>query len=312
MTKQEYLGLPGLSNSGMKDLIVSPLRYWHHHINPDRLPRPETPEQKIGSALHCAVLEPSAFDDRYARTPSCDDWPDCLRTDDDLKVWLKANDIKPTGKLKADHIAQVIGSGLGHPPILDVELAQSAERNAGKSMLTAEEWIRVAGMAQTLREEPRINKLLDRGQPEQIFRIDFDGVPLKGCLDWIDDRLILDLKTFSQKRGDDIDRTIAQAIWYEGYYRQMAFYAQLRGWPEWRGDVVIAFVESDPPHETRFRSFHPKTGTQANVYWTRANIEIRKMVHTYGEYSKHFGLKPWRYAQDIVPLMDEEIPQLAY
>lgn len=312
MPTEEYLALPGLSNSGMKDLIVSPLRYWYNFINPDRLPREETPELRLGSALHCAVLEPADFDKRYTRVPCEDDWPEALRTDDDLKTWLKDHGIKPTGKLKADRISQVLSSGYEHPPIVDIEVENAIRRGAGKTPLKAEEWLRVAGMAQALRDEPNINKLLDRGKSEQVFRRELDGVPLKGCLDWVDDRLILDLKTFSQKRGEDIDRTITQAIWYEGYYRQMAFYAQLRGWPEWSGDIVVAFVESEPPHETRLRSFHPKSGGQANLYWTRANMDIRRLIHIYGECSKHFGLNPWRYAQDVTPLLDEEIPQLMY
>jgi hypothetical protein len=41
----------------MKDLAVSPLRYWHLNLNPNRPPRIETPEMQFGTALHCLVLE---------------------------------------------------------------------------------------------------------------------------------------------------------------------------------------------------------------------------------------------------------------
>jgi hypothetical protein len=47
----DYFASEGLSQSGLKDLAISPYRYWYLNINPDRPERKETPEMRFGSAL---------------------------------------------------------------------------------------------------------------------------------------------------------------------------------------------------------------------------------------------------------------------
>jgi len=313
MTKEEYFALPGLSHSGMRDMAVSPLHYWYYHINPAAPVRPATPEMILGEALHCSVLEAKTFESRYAIAPSIEDYEVCLVTMDDIREWLRSKGITPRGKLKAEIVGQALAVE-GCPAILDWEVAQAAERNAGKVILDRDNWTRVKGMAAALANEPRLEPLLAQGEPEVVYQVTdpHTDVKLKGRLDWSAPGWFLDLKTFSCKRTDDIDRVVTQAIWFEKYYQKAYVYAMLRGWPAWKGDVVFAFVESSEPYEVRLRSFLPKNGAQANVYWTRAAVEVRKMVHQFKECSEHFGLNPWRYAQEISPLIDEEIPQLAY
>ncbi len=193
-----------------------------------------------------------------------------------------------------------------------VEELTRSDPDVGKTMVPKESWLCVAGAAQSLMEEPRIVKMLAEGEPEVPLFAEHEGVPIKGCLDWVAPNLILDLKTFSQREGKSIDKSITDAIFWNTYYQKAYLYSVLRGWPEWKGENVMAFVESSPPHEVRIRSFHPKTGEQANVYWTRALIEVRSMCRLYKECWEKFGEKPWRYAQEVNPLTDEEIPQLMY
>jgi hypothetical protein len=136
---------------------------------------------------------------------------------------------------------------------------------------------------------------------------------LKGRLDWVTPTVTLDIKTFTQKRGKSIDQSVADAIYYEGYHAQAYRYAMLRGWPKWDGKHVVAFVESDPPHEVRLRSLGPKSDGQANLYWTTAQMQTRQLIRLYKKCMDHFGKdQPWRYAQEIDPLLDEEMKGLVF
>lgn len=310
---EEYSAHPGLSYSGMKDLAVSPLRYWHKWINPERQPEEPTPEMKLGTALHCAVLERNTFEDRYCSEVVVSDYPECLITMDDMRSWMLDRGVTPKGKHKADLISQVqtIDPGMA---IFDVIKQNHLAENDGKTILRRDDWERVTGMAKALLDEPRVQELLSSGDPEvSWFSIDQEsGVHLKARMDWVATSHTADLKTFTQKRGKSIDKSVADAILYEGYNRQATFYSIVRGWPEWTGDFVIPFVESEPPYEVRIRALRAKTAGQPNLYWNRALLEIREMIRLYAECWEHFGTRPWRYAQEVNVLVDEELPGMAY
>lgn len=64
-----YYDHPAISASGLKLIAQSPMHYWDKYINPDREPEEQTEAQLIGSATHCAVLEPHEFDNRYTVIP---------------------------------------------------------------------------------------------------------------------------------------------------------------------------------------------------------------------------------------------------
>lgn len=311
----EYRTWPGLSYSSMKDLAVSPLRFWHCHLNPERPAEEPTAEMKIGSALHCAVLEPAAFDERYACEISAEDYDGCLVTMEDLRGWLRDKGLTPRGSRKAEVIAQVQAHDPDWP-ILDVLLESQERDTAGKTTFKKDDWRRIAAAAQALVDEPKLKQILDDGKPEvSILSTDKEtGVPLKARLDWATPKVTLDLKTFSQKRGKSIDQTVADAIFYEKYHHQGYFYSSLRGWPtSWDGDYVIAFVESEEPHEVRIKALRAKHGGQPNLYWLRAALETKQMIRLYAECMDHFGLdKPWRYAQEVSVLQDEEIKGIAF
>lgn len=315
MPADEYHAMPGLSSSGMKDLEVSPLRYWHLHINPNRPIIEETPFTIFGSALHCAVLEgDKIFSSRYACALDPNDFDGILDTADDLKGWLKDKGRHPKGVHKADWIAQVQEADPNWP-ILEVLKCQYAELARDKTILKVDDWARLSGCVKSLLEEPRIQEILKDGRCEvSMTRVDPEtGVLRKGRLDWMHPKLTLDIKTFSQKLGKTIDQSIASAIFYEKYYRQAVNYADLRGWPhEWKGEHVIAFVESEEPHEVRLKALRPKTGGQANIYWQRGVLESKALTRRYADYMERFGNEPWRDAQEIDPLDDSEMPGLNY
>jgi hypothetical protein len=321
-TEAQYRAAPGLCYSALKDLAISPLRFWAHWIDPNREREEPTPEMQFGSAVHCAVLEPEKFDSLYTCRVDASDYPGCLVTADDLKRWLAERGLPTSAKRKDELIARVIEAD-STVPILDVLEARHAEESAGKVEFRKPDWERIQGAAEALHDEPRLNELLSDGEPEvAMFATDPDtGVLLKGRMDWVSPQFTLDVKTFSQMRGKSIDKTVTDAIWYEHYYWQAYFYALLRslqeGFPK-KGisaaapPHVLAFVESDKPHETRLRTLLPKSVGETNLYWQRAQLEVRALIRMYAECWNRFGEKPWRSACELEALEDAEIPQLAY
>ena len=312
MTREEYTAASGLSQSGLKDLAISPLRFWYNWIRADREPEEPTPAMQFGSALHAAVLEPGEFDKRYA----CEMIPPAgaLDTMDDLRNFLRENGVAPKGTRKADVIAQV-QSFAPAVPICEVLYHAHAAEHAGKTIFKLDDWQNILGAKQALLEEPRMQELLKTGQSEcQVFSVDSDtGVKLKGILDWSAPGLILDLKTFSQREGFSINQSIARDIFWRRYHIQAVFYSILKGWPQEHPEYLLAFVESEPPHEVRIRAIRPKVGGNVSLLWERARIEVRDLIRLYAECMTQFGVdKPWRYAQDINQIGDEEIPGLGF
>lgn len=58
-----------LSASGLKLFLRSPRHYWDAYLNPDRYLKPSTAAMKLGTAVHCAILEPDQFSARYMLRP---------------------------------------------------------------------------------------------------------------------------------------------------------------------------------------------------------------------------------------------------
>lgn len=61
MTNADYHALPALSASGLKELQKSPA----HYRTACLIAREETPAMRLGTAVHCAVLEPERFVAEY-------------------------------------------------------------------------------------------------------------------------------------------------------------------------------------------------------------------------------------------------------
>jgi hypothetical protein len=314
MSAQEYFASPGLSYSGMKDLAVSPYRYWFRRLNPEAPLEEESDEQVFGKALHKLILEPAQFESAYAREVVLEEIPGCLRTINEMRDWIRDKGHAPKGNLKSEVIAKVQSIDPNWP-ILDVLKAQHEEANRGKVIMKSADFSRVHACAASLMDEPIVVDLLKDAAIEQaLFVKDAEtGVLLKGRLDAMLPTRTLDFKTYTQRRGKTIDQSVLDAIWYEGYHHQAFMYALLRGWPEWKGSHTMIFVESDPPHEVRIRQISPTVGGQMSLLFDRARFEVRALIQQYADCLKYFGTeKPWRSAQQVDVVVDEEIKALAF
>lgn len=317
MLAAEYHSKLALSSTGMKELAVSPLHYWARFIDPARVPVEPSPEQKFGTALHCLVLEgEEKFRECYAQMLDETEHEDCLFTIEDMREWLRARGHKPLGTRKADVIAQVLAVDES-ARIWDLLKADHEEATEGKMLCLKEDWNRLMGCAEALKNEPRFVELLSEGEAEvSLFAKDPDtGTPLKARLDWLSADCIVDLKTFTQKRGKSIDQCVNDAIYYEKYYLQAFFYCRVHQLVTGRAKpirFIFAFVESQPPHEVRLKELRPSNHGIANVYWETARRETRHLAEEWARCMQCFGAKPWREEREIDKLEDIELKGMAF
>lgn len=319
--REEYDKVRALSYSGMKDLAVSPYRYWYRWINPERPEREETPALRFGNALHCAVLERDEYPYRYCRELVAAEIDGCLVTIEDIRGWIRDKGFTPKGTRKAEVIAQAQGIDW-QVPIFDVIESQFNEENKGKSVLSADEWDRVDGASKALLNEPALWPVLEIGRSEVCFVVDHpEGVKLKARMDWITPVLTLDIKTFSQQSGKSIDKCVNDALFYEGYFDQAYMYSLVRSLAEGNASKSgaqtakphwCAFVESDKPHEVRLRALRPKNAGEVNLYWEQSRARCSALISSYKWHWDTYGENPWRSAQDVHTVADQDIQQLAY
>ena len=69
LTNEEYHAHPAISRSSLGLVAQSPLHFWHRHYNSAYVPSLPTPQMRLGTAVHAAVLEPALFKAEYVLAP---------------------------------------------------------------------------------------------------------------------------------------------------------------------------------------------------------------------------------------------------
>jgi exodeoxyribonuclease VIII len=69
ISNADYHADPAISASQLKEISKSPFHYWKRYVDPDRSPSEPTAAMRLGSLVHCAVLEPKELLQRYAVGP---------------------------------------------------------------------------------------------------------------------------------------------------------------------------------------------------------------------------------------------------
>jgi len=66
MNNADYHADPAVSASHLHAIAKSPQHYWSRFLDPQRQPVEPTAAMRLGSLVHCAVLEPEELHKRYA------------------------------------------------------------------------------------------------------------------------------------------------------------------------------------------------------------------------------------------------------
>ncbi len=208
-------------------------------------PVEETESMILGSAIHCAILEPDCFNDRYAVMPKVD-----LRTT-----------IGKTTKLKfeEDNKGKVI-LDFGQKNIIDESLKSCNETNL------KDEFNKLGLPFENMTVKDLIN-----GQIEKALTFDFQGLKCKAKIDCFNNyKILLDVKS-TQTFGDEFSRECINRF----YHAQFAFYEyglkQLGIYPR---DRIVVGVQTKKPYKitlVRFNDFVMEDGLDyckigANIY----------------------------------------------
>lgn len=196
-SNEVYHANTAISHSKLELFRRRPISYYRRFVA-KTLARPETTEAfRIGSAAHCAVLEPEEFGNRYAQRPEGID----RRTKD--------------GK---------------------VAFAQFEAENVGKVIIDSGELGDVREMVAAVNHHPLASQLLAAGKPELTWRVEPKGSLALQCrTDWFNlagcelsqgRPYVADLKTV-ESLDSDAFRNFERACFSFGYHRQAGFYLPL-------------------------------------------------------------------------------------
>jgi hypothetical protein len=195
-THAQYHANAAVSHSKLEVFRRRPRLYQMRYVTRE-LPAPEpTAAFRIGSATHCAVLEPEKFPTLYAQRPEGID----RRTKEGKAAWES---------FTAQH--------------------------SGKDFLDAEEWAQISAMMEAVRANPLASQLLAQGTPELSWRVETGAIPLQCRTDWFNPKgcelsagrpYVADLKTIESLDADAF-RSFERAAFTYGYHRQAGFYLPL-------------------------------------------------------------------------------------
>ena len=196
-TNEQYHANPAISHSKLECYRRRPALYYKKYIAKTLPQSEESSAFRLGSAVHCAILEPKQFDARYVQKPECD-----RRTKE--------------GKL---------------------QFAEFATQHGGKTFLDADELSQVNAMTEAVATHPIASQLLYDGMPEQTWRQPQSNAlgALQCRTDWFSslgcelsegEPYVLDIKTV-ESLDSDAFRNFERAAFSYGYHRQAGFYLPL-------------------------------------------------------------------------------------
>jgi len=196
-TIKAYHANAAISHSKLECYRRRPALYYKKYVAKTLAQPEETGAFRLGSAVHCAVLEEREFASRYILRPDCD-----RRTKD--------------GK---------------------IQFAEFSAQHADKTLLDSDEMAQVISMREAVAAHPIASRLLAEGIPEMTWReaqpnalgalqCRTDWFSFFGCEVTNGEPYALDLKTV-ESLDSDAFRNFERAAFSYGYHRQAGFYLPL-------------------------------------------------------------------------------------
>ena len=194
---EQYHANPAISHSKLECFRRRPALFFKKYVAKSLPQSEESNAFRLGSAVHCAILEESTFADRYAVKPECD-----RRT--------------TAGK---------------------AAFAEWSALNLGKTFISAEELVQVIAMREAVAAHPIACDLLKTGTPETTWRVPqanalgalqcrTDWFNAEGCEVSAGAPYVVDIKTV-ESLDSDAFRNFERAAFSYGYHRQAGFYLPL-------------------------------------------------------------------------------------
>jgi len=194
---QDYHANSAISHSKLECYRRRPALYYKKYIAKTLAQPDESTAFRLGSAVHCAVLEEKEFATRYVQKPDLD---------------------RRTKEGKAAY-------------------AEFAAQHEGKTLLDADELAQVVAMREAVAAHPIAGQLLSNGEAEVTWRkAQKNALGALQCrTDWFNstgceisngEPYVLDVKTV-ESLDSDAFRNFERAAFSYGYHRQAGFYLPL-------------------------------------------------------------------------------------
>jgi hypothetical protein len=209
---EDYLQLPGISISRLKNIKRSPKHCRFAMRSP-----PRTPALQLGTAAHCKVLEPERFAGQF-------------------RIWEKRAESDPA------KLAPRQGK------VWDGFRAAAAADKV--EVLTIDEALAAQSIADAVRGDAQAMRYLEEGEPEVTMRWQMQGIECKGRVDWLTrvggETVLVGLKTTRDCRPFYFGKQAAQL----NYAWQWAWYMNgFQTIKSVRPKLVEIVVESAAPHD---------------------------------------------------------------
>lgn len=200
----DYFALPFISKSSLDLLNKSPANY-KYWLGKDR---EQTKAMALGSAVHCAVLEPERFAETYVKAPDVD-----RRTSAGKAEWVAALRV-----------------------------------NAGKLMLAPEDYETCLLMMQAVRSHPICSWVLAEGEAEMacVWKPGVDEVISKAKIDFLSTDYLVELKTTESAHPEAFAKSVISYRYHVqlAYYLDGLGIAA----PQRKVKPIVIAVESRPPY----------------------------------------------------------------
>lgn len=334
MSEDAYHADPALGSSSIKQLLINPVRWWKksphgtkwfedHGFNTTPSDE-ETAAKTFGRALHCIVLEPQTFDDKFIEYRIAP--PEYARSRDDMRRNLEdagAAYIPPKSASATDLALACKRAGLKTFDDWKVDWTIEA---AGRTELS-ERFMTTLRLIESMMDMPRPDldgksireNSLTRGAAEVsvFWTEEHHGIPIrmKARIDYLRAIGMIDLKTYAA--GDDhqpVHRFLSSVATY-GYDLQRSHYNA--AWQEMAGlrakglvfgasDFETGLVDAlkiDPEKDPFWRWIAVQTvgipeidriDFEAGQIGETAKLQRRQAIEAYRQNAEMFGLdEPW-------------------
>lgn len=229
LPESEYHEIERLSSTGICNMLISPPTFWARSwLNPDReQDNEDTLARRIGKAYHTALLEPHLLDQRFVSEIDLNDYPEVLKTGKDIEQALSDAGYpkKTKGEVVIDQARRLANAGYTGP-ILPLLAEQWESHRGDRAPIPADAWQQIHKDADFIASQPDIGRHMTGGYAEVsvLWTDEATGIKMKCRFDYLKTDSFVDLKTYDNTKGKEVEQCIADAFRYNRYYIQCYVY----------------------------------------------------------------------------------------
>jgi hypothetical protein len=230
LPEDQYHALERLSASGIKNILISIPTFWAKSwMNPEVADNDDddTKAQILGRAYHVAIFEPETLAHRYAGEPDLASFEGMVMTDTEVKAALKEYGASQSkaGELSVDRALRLEELGFSKP-IKSLVLADFQEALGDRQPIGSKYWTQIMRDLERIKANPEIHDLVTGGASEVtiLWTCPDSGIPMKARIDKLKQDCFVDLKSFANSNGKQVNQAINDQVQFYKYYLSMRVY----------------------------------------------------------------------------------------